>query len=141
MFYLFLIVCFFFNDTATTEIYTLSLHDALPISTRRPARRAPAPGARASLRAQQHRGARPARRGAGAGEAWEPRPDLHRFAAPSARPRAARAGPRGAAAEGAATGAVRLATAAEGGSVAMLERGHSRRTRPAARGWCIESAP
>src|SRR3989442_13460636 len=27
-FYLF----FFFNDTATTEIYTLSLHDALPIS-------------------------------------------------------------------------------------------------------------
>src|SRR3712207_7906970 len=27
---------FFFNDTATTEIYTLSLHDALPISTSRP---------------------------------------------------------------------------------------------------------
>ena len=27
-----LYVCFFFNDTATTEIYTLSLHDALPIS-------------------------------------------------------------------------------------------------------------
>src|SRR3989442_4650274 len=26
---------FFFNDTATTEIYTLSLHDALPISSRR----------------------------------------------------------------------------------------------------------
>src|SRR3712207_9054020 len=25
------IVFFFFNDTATTEIYTLSLHDALPI--------------------------------------------------------------------------------------------------------------
>src|SRR4030043_2399969 len=25
---------FFFNDTATTEIYTLSLHDALPICTR-----------------------------------------------------------------------------------------------------------
>src|SRR5260370_26488574 len=25
---------FFFNDTATTEIYTLSLHDALPISTK-----------------------------------------------------------------------------------------------------------
>src|SRR6266481_5278930 len=24
---------FFFNDTATTEIYTLSLHDALPISS------------------------------------------------------------------------------------------------------------
>src|SRR3712207_9461947 len=27
-----LILFFFFNDTATTEIYTLSLHDALPIS-------------------------------------------------------------------------------------------------------------
>src|SRR5256885_12043300 len=26
-----LILLFFFNDTATTEIYTLSLHDALPI--------------------------------------------------------------------------------------------------------------
>ena len=26
------ICVFFFNDTATTEIYTLSLHDALPIS-------------------------------------------------------------------------------------------------------------
>src|SRR2546423_10978543 len=26
---------FFFNDTATTEIYTLSLHDALPICARR----------------------------------------------------------------------------------------------------------
>src|SRR3712207_7628572 len=25
-------IVFFFNDTATTEIYTLSLHDALPIS-------------------------------------------------------------------------------------------------------------
>src|SRR5256885_7210532 len=36
---------FFFNDTATTEIYTLSLHDALPISLgrgihARPVRRA-----------------------------------------------------------------------------------------------------
>src|SRR5579859_651204 len=28
---LFGIIFFFFNDTATTEIYTLSLHDALPI--------------------------------------------------------------------------------------------------------------
>src|SRR3712207_8429677 len=28
-------MCFFFNDTATTEIYTLSLHDALPIYPRR----------------------------------------------------------------------------------------------------------
>src|SRR6201989_3727625 len=30
---------FFFNDTAPTEIYTLSLHDALPISRRRTAGR------------------------------------------------------------------------------------------------------
>src|SRR5476651_992477 len=29
---LLLVSFFFFNDTATTEIYTLSLHDALPIS-------------------------------------------------------------------------------------------------------------
>src|SRR3712207_6942011 len=43
---------FFFNDTATTEIYTLSLHDALPISRRRTGRatrpgngrRTPCPG-------------------------------------------------------------------------------------------------
>src|ERR1044071_10419429 len=28
------LLLFFFNDTATTEIYTLSLHDALPISFR-----------------------------------------------------------------------------------------------------------
>src|SRR3712207_8046297 len=27
---------FFFNDTATTEIYTLSLHDALPIYSKHP---------------------------------------------------------------------------------------------------------
>src|SRR2546427_13040573 len=32
---------FFFNDTATTEIYTLSLHDALPISRGTPSRRSP----------------------------------------------------------------------------------------------------
>src|SRR3712207_8866440 len=31
----------FFNDTATTEIYTLSLHDALPISAARGARACP----------------------------------------------------------------------------------------------------
>src|SRR2546428_3859423 len=29
-----MIFFFFFNDTATTEIYTLSLHDALPISVK-----------------------------------------------------------------------------------------------------------
>ena len=31
-FFFFFLFVFFFNDTATTEIYTLSLHDALPIS-------------------------------------------------------------------------------------------------------------
>src|SRR3712207_8268864 len=40
----FLLHLFFFNDTATTEIYTLSLHDALPISAQR---RCAAPRARA----------------------------------------------------------------------------------------------
>src|SRR5215204_6889036 len=37
---------FFFNDTATTEIYTLSLHDALPISRNCPASLLPARGKR-----------------------------------------------------------------------------------------------
>src|SRR3712207_7729913 len=39
---------FFFNDTATTEIYTLSLHDALPIFRR--AADQPVPGNRTSYR-------------------------------------------------------------------------------------------
>ena len=34
-FFFFFVFGFFFNDTATTEIYTLSLHDALPISDSR----------------------------------------------------------------------------------------------------------
>src|SRR2546430_4404873 len=42
---------FFFNDPATTEIYTLSLHDALPISL--PQRRAPASEGR-TRRAGRH---------------------------------------------------------------------------------------
>src|SRR6266536_3083866 len=36
--FFFFMICFFFNDTATTEIYTLSLHDALPIGAYRGAR-------------------------------------------------------------------------------------------------------
>src|SRR5438552_7115667 len=40
-------IFFFFNDTATTEIYTLSLHDALPISV--PAAAGPVPGLHRSL--------------------------------------------------------------------------------------------
>src|SRR5215475_15783186 len=35
--YLYNFFFFFFNDTATTEIYTLSLHDALPIHSSRAA--------------------------------------------------------------------------------------------------------
>src|SRR5689334_25383194 len=35
-FYFIFFFFFFFNDTATTEIYTLSLHDALPISSGSP---------------------------------------------------------------------------------------------------------
>src|SRR5215210_9455240 len=38
---------FFFNDTSTTEIYTLSLHDALPISRDPVRQRAAAPRVRA----------------------------------------------------------------------------------------------
>src|SRR5215813_15322629 len=38
-FFFFFSFFFFFNDTATTEIYTLSLHDALPISPASPAAR------------------------------------------------------------------------------------------------------
>src|SRR2546430_12819606 len=42
---------FFFNDTATTEIYTLSLHDALPISRREDGtRKAPGRHGRISFR-------------------------------------------------------------------------------------------
>src|SRR6266705_6563573 len=38
--YILSILFFFFNATATTEIYTLSLHDALPIGARKPHHRA-----------------------------------------------------------------------------------------------------
>src|SRR3712207_9362644 len=51
-----LLVLFFFNDTATPEIYTLSLHDALPISCRTPRRgppsRSPARAAAGGRRAR-----------------------------------------------------------------------------------------
>src|SRR6266567_5411717 len=52
------VLFFFFNDTATTEIYTLSLHDALPISVRRGSPRtalpAPSPAAPAPFRSEEH---------------------------------------------------------------------------------------
>src|SRR2546426_9147621 len=44
-----LLLLFFFNDTATTEIYTLSLHDALPISCAPAPRQSPGAFARASF--------------------------------------------------------------------------------------------
>src|SRR2546423_7542208 len=56
-------VFFFFNDTATTEIYTLSLHDALPILRPRqqiPRRRAVRLGKRAGTAGAGRRGRRPA---------------------------------------------------------------------------------
>src|SRR2546422_11420815 len=46
-----LFVFFFFNDTATTEIYTLSLHDALPISDEPPTS---SPSSRAMRRATRN---------------------------------------------------------------------------------------
>src|SRR5256886_17485992 len=52
---------FFFNDTATTEIYTLSLHDALPISRPR------GPARRAAARVPARPARRAARRPGGAG--------------------------------------------------------------------------
>src|SRR3712207_9219066 len=63
-------ICFFFfNDTATTEIYTLSLHDALPICARalrapgpRDGRAAPATGDRDADRRRDRRRAPPGRR-------------------------------------------------------------------------------
>src|SRR2546430_5619805 len=52
-------IFFFFNDTATTEIYTLSLHDALPISG------APRPEGESGADRRRRRGHRAGRAGAG----------------------------------------------------------------------------
>src|SRR3712207_7545239 len=73
---------FFFNDTATTEIYTLSLHDALPISHGALARREAAlvrQGAapRAQARPRDGAGHRP-RRGARPGHGGRPLPGRRR---------------------------------------------------------------
>src|SRR3712207_8014065 len=56
------VCCFFFNDTATTEIYTLSLHDALPICSASRARCRAAAPTRCSSRWRRARG-RSARQG------------------------------------------------------------------------------
>src|SRR2546425_9614777 len=72
---------FFFNDTATTEIYTLSLHDALPISAGRAQARArgrPPPG---PVRPRPLRPAeRPARPGARRGRSEEHTSELQSLA-------------------------------------------------------------
>src|SRR3712207_9267267 len=55
--------CFFFNNTATTEIYTLPLHDALPIShAPRPPATAAADAGRPAVGAGGGAGARDGRR-------------------------------------------------------------------------------
>src|SRR3712207_8243802 len=60
---------FFFNDTATTEIYTLSLHDALPISVGRTDCRGDCGGElRLPLRHGEHVGARADGGGASGGD-------------------------------------------------------------------------
>src|SRR5260370_25921402 len=62
---------FFFNDTATTEIYTLSLHDALPICSPLCRMGTPLPG-RAAWRRHG-----PARQGARSGHACAMRSEEH----------------------------------------------------------------
>src|SRR2546427_12801489 len=93
-----LIVFFFFNDTATTEIYTLSLHAALPISPQRRGARGTGDDRRSAphrwRRARRGLGRRRARPRApaggavarardqrdGRGAAYEPRPSAARRA-------------------------------------------------------------
>src|SRR5437879_13131615 len=58
---LFLTFLFFFNDTATTEIYTLSLHDALPISSHSSGRRSSAAAPSRPARASRARSMRTGR--------------------------------------------------------------------------------
>src|SRR5688572_33302616 len=69
---------FFFNATATTEIYTLSLHDALPISAGNPRARCGARVRRRNRsrfrRAGRRRTARPAK---GGGWRWPSRSEEH----------------------------------------------------------------
>src|SRR5208283_6078572 len=54
---IYILFFFFFNDTATTEIYTLSLHDALPSSISpcsRPAVQNPMPSCSRRSRSEEH---------------------------------------------------------------------------------------
>src|SRR2546422_2212263 len=65
---------FFFNDTATTEIYTLSLHDALPISD--PQDRDPVAPARLPVHGVRRAGLGPRRRPRVSAITAESRPTL-----------------------------------------------------------------
>src|SRR5205823_14035497 len=56
-----LFTLFFFNDPATPEIYTLSLHDALPICPARLARAAPGRGGARGAQQKEQAGAEPLR--------------------------------------------------------------------------------
>src|SRR5689334_9506616 len=70
---------FFFNDTATTEIYTLSLHDALPICPRSRGRQHRLQGPHGQRHSHRlARGRRPLAGGAAARHAGAPRPDRRR---------------------------------------------------------------
>src|SRR5256885_12093255 len=67
---------FFFNDTATTEIYTLSLHDALPISRRAsPGAAPPSPCAPAACRRRTSGRVTAPRRGVRVDDLAPPVPD------------------------------------------------------------------
>src|SRR2546429_2529521 len=68
---------FFFNDTATTEIYTLSLHDALPISR--------AKGKKSAFRDELSHESQP--RGLGEKPTLAHETNLETFSLPQPRPR------------------------------------------------------
>src|SRR2546422_4483332 len=138
---------FFFNDTATTEIYTLSLHDALPISPLGTARaadsgpvRAPAvPGRDAgprlghgALRRENPAAARPDAPASGAARAVDrPRVRARRRPPPLARPSAPLASRRAGAGAGGRGG--RPDAARAGQRHAGGDRGSRRRPRSPAR--------
>src|ERR1043165_8903851 len=103
---------FFFNDTATTEIYTLSLHDALPISGALGRRPRAARGGLALALGERQRSPRPRLRSA-----------LRRSSSPAARRRGALAAGR--AAGGPSSGPPRhVARAAGAGPQRRVRRVH-----------------
>src|SRR5256886_15915109 len=131
-----LLLCFFFfNDTATTEIYTLSLHDALPIYP--PRHQAPEHGGRAERRAQgdglRHRPTRESVEGRGVdqGRDVDRTPGLHVARAPlGKRARRAQRSLLG------GRGAVRMSHA----PLAVRRRDDVRADREASRGGAARSA-